>query len=106
LETLTGIALGKKYSVGQWLRVGYKELVMRVSDITLREVEEIGYPSSIHIFRVREQMCKKHWDTRPSSWSTYSTSRWDAEVVRQAIEEEFKDELKEVDQDGVAYNEA
>ncbi|KAF5355477.1 hypothetical protein D9758_006330 [Tetrapyrgos nigripes] len=103
LDPLTNIALGRKYSVSQWLRGGYKELVMRVSDITLSEAEEIGYPSSIRIFRVREEMCKKHWGSRPYGSSTYSTAHWSKEVIRQAVEEEFKDELKQVDQDGVAY---
>ncbi|THV06184.1 hypothetical protein K435DRAFT_743951 [Dendrothele bispora CBS 962.96] len=99
LGALTRITLGRKYSVGQWLRMGYWELVKQISAVTLEEAETVGYPFSIHILQIRDEMTKRHWNRGIAYGS------WDDSIVKQVVEDEFAYELRQVDQDGLAYNE-
>ncbi|KAK7472379.1 hypothetical protein VKT23_000495 [Stygiomarasmius scandens] len=99
------IELAREYSVAQWLRSGYFDLVKQLETLTMENVESIGYPSSIRIFRIREQMIKKYGSVDSSSFSGYSytipqfsTNHWNNAEIHKAIEEEFIGELVEADE--------
>jgi len=107
------IELAREYSVAQWLRSGYFDLVKQLETLTMENVESIGYPSSIRIFRIREQMIKKYGSVDSSSLSGYSysipqfsTIHWNNAEIHKAIEEEFIGELIEADERDVVSERA
>ncbi|KAK7472380.1 hypothetical protein VKT23_000496 [Stygiomarasmius scandens] len=99
LDAFTNIELGRKYSVSQWLRNGYMELVKRFDTLTREEVKVIGCSSSIGVFRVREEMAKRF----QSAYSVFSTTHWSESAIKEGVEKEFVDELSQVDHSDQEY---
>ncbi|THV06183.1 hypothetical protein K435DRAFT_849279 [Dendrothele bispora CBS 962.96] len=108
MTALTKIQLARNYSIPRWLRSGYVELVKQIETLKIEDVESLGYPSSIRIFRVREQMIRRHWGSYGGSGyysysNSFSTSHWDETQVRDAVEEEFVGELIDIDERAATY---
>ncbi|KAF5355461.1 hypothetical protein D9758_006329 [Tetrapyrgos nigripes] len=102
LTAFTRIKLARDHFVAQWLRTGYADLVKQVNTMTVDEVESVGYLTAIRIFRVREEMIKKHWSAS-SRDPSFSTSQWDNEEVRKAVEGEFVGEMVDADKRTATY---
>ncbi|KAK7462319.1 hypothetical protein VKT23_007920 [Stygiomarasmius scandens] len=54
------VVLGRQYSVYAWLRTGYIDLVKQSQTLSMEDVEKIGYLPSVRIFRLREELRKRH----------------------------------------------
>jgi hypothetical protein len=60
-DPIERILLARAFDVPQWLYLGYEALVMRDAVVSLEEAESIGYPTTIRLCQLREEMQKGIW---------------------------------------------
>lgn len=61
IDPIEQILLAKSYNVPQWLHSGYDAIAQRSRMLSLDEAEQLGYPTAIRVFQVREQARVDGW---------------------------------------------
>ncbi|KAF5336233.1 hypothetical protein D9758_014366 [Tetrapyrgos nigripes] len=111
------ITLGHQYHVCGWIKHGYIQLVERPQVLSMEEVEKLGYPTAVHIFRLREHFTRKKYRsqssttvrptlqrTRASGITAENSIYPSAWTVERAVEEEFKVEFEKVRKEGALFS--
>jgi hypothetical protein len=87
------VLLAKQYNVPQWLRAGYKELVMRTQMLSLEDAGQLSYLTAILIFQVREQASIVNGTSNRTRYGAHAPAV-DASSI---IERVFQTELQEME---------
>ena len=94
------VLLGRQYTVSEWVKRGYKEMVLRKGTISDEEAGEIGYATTIRLLRMREgdKYGIIEVDAGIESTELWSHMKTDPKIEELEIEIEkvFKEELEEL----------
>ncbi|KAF5365176.1 hypothetical protein D9758_005361 [Tetrapyrgos nigripes] len=105
LTALEKVVLGRQYQVHKWLRSGYVELVIQAFAITTEQADAVGHAVALSLLRrLREELRRKQNVKRKTAGSRgcvdtvccYCGNEFSKADVEKAVDEEFKNELKEV----------
>jgi len=95
------VLLGRQYTISEWVKRGYKEMVLRKGTISDDEAGEIGYATTIRLLRMREG--EKYGHVSEVDAGIESTELWShmkndpkIEELETEIEKVFKEELEEL----------
>ncbi|KAF5355561.1 hypothetical protein D9758_006326 [Tetrapyrgos nigripes] len=131
MDAVEQILLGKEFAVSQWIRAGYKGVIMRKEPLSMDEVKLLDYEPAIRVFRARESVnqrmqgsncqgqCSRCLRVQPVAvsissnycggcgvYSSFSLcSGGDESSVQSVVDKEFAIEISQASSDSAAYEE-